>query len=447
MRYIKISNIGEIEINAFKLIGASSKRNDSSKIGFFGSGLKYALAYFLRENTELHVFSGETKINITTRSTVHRGTEFKIIQINGEDTSLTTDMGPKWGAWGAIREIYCNAIDEGANDITIVDGDSIKGSPDNTTFFIGVTPALMEVIENWSDYFCKDRTDTVSSQNNSETGIATIKESPLDSEKNTVYYAGIQRNLIIYRRGVQCHMSASHAFFNYDFSWVNINESREIGNFYLFKEQLVTFFAQSNNENLIRTLLIALHENNDIFESFLNWQNISVLSTDTWRAAIGTKTLVPLETSGWYTEKIEKNPNQYLLLPSKLVDSLVEHLPDISVLGKRIGINRFLHIDRTEKHEFLLNSVLSFFNDAKYVVNYPIEVVKFQDSYIISDSHDGTIYLADHLFLQGKHKLAEYIFLENELLVMDLHKLSTAFNDHVIAKAISILEEKTCFFL
>ena len=40
MKYLKISNKGEIDPNAFRLRGASTKRNDEMKIGFFGIGLK-----------------------------------------------------------------------------------------------------------------------------------------------------------------------------------------------------------------------------------------------------------------------------------------------------------------------------------------------------------------------------------------------------------------------
>lgn len=42
-----------------------------------------------------------------------RGDKSREILINGQGCSITTDIGPKWEAWMAIREIYSNAIDEG----------------------------------------------------------------------------------------------------------------------------------------------------------------------------------------------------------------------------------------------------------------------------------------------------------------------------------------------
>ena len=66
MKYILIENEGEIEINSFELIGASTKREDDTKIGFFGSGLKYSIAYMMRKNISFRVFSGRTELIFTT---------------------------------------------------------------------------------------------------------------------------------------------------------------------------------------------------------------------------------------------------------------------------------------------------------------------------------------------------------------------------------------------
>ena len=53
MKIIKITSKGEIDERAFSLLGASSKRDDNTKIGMFGSGLKYSLAYLLRKEIKV----------------------------------------------------------------------------------------------------------------------------------------------------------------------------------------------------------------------------------------------------------------------------------------------------------------------------------------------------------------------------------------------------------
>lgn len=50
MNYLKISNKGLLDVEALTLLGASSKRGDNTKIGMFGSGNKFSLAYLLRNN-------------------------------------------------------------------------------------------------------------------------------------------------------------------------------------------------------------------------------------------------------------------------------------------------------------------------------------------------------------------------------------------------------------
>ena len=68
MKYLKITNKNEVQIEAFTLVGASTKREDSSKIGMFGSGNKYALSYLVRNNYDLKIFSGRREFVIKTNN-------------------------------------------------------------------------------------------------------------------------------------------------------------------------------------------------------------------------------------------------------------------------------------------------------------------------------------------------------------------------------------------
>src|SRR6478672_7382653 len=117
MKSILIENNGEVDVLAFTLMGASSKREQEGKIGFFGSGNKYAIANLLRRGIAFKIFSGESEIAVTTENQTYREKEFKRIQFEKDGqvfpTSITTDMGPKWETWFIIRELYCNALDEG----------------------------------------------------------------------------------------------------------------------------------------------------------------------------------------------------------------------------------------------------------------------------------------------------------------------------------------------
>ena len=113
--YILIQNDGEIETNSFELIGASTKRDEKGKIGFFGSGLKYSIAYMMRKGIDFKIFSGLNELKFTTTKEQLKGKDFERICINGKETSYTVTMGPTWTKdWFILREVYCNALDEGS---------------------------------------------------------------------------------------------------------------------------------------------------------------------------------------------------------------------------------------------------------------------------------------------------------------------------------------------
>ena len=116
-QWLLIENKGEIDINALILMGGSTKRDDNTKVGYYGSGNKYAIALMLNRGIQFRIFSGSTEMVITTEDVQFRDKQFKKILINGQQTSLTTDMGPQWLEWSAIREWVSNSIDEGDSNI------------------------------------------------------------------------------------------------------------------------------------------------------------------------------------------------------------------------------------------------------------------------------------------------------------------------------------------
>ena len=58
MKYLKIQNKGELDIRLVALMGGSTKTNDRYKIGKFGTGLKYTLAFLFRK-----IFQSKLKEN------------------------------------------------------------------------------------------------------------------------------------------------------------------------------------------------------------------------------------------------------------------------------------------------------------------------------------------------------------------------------------------------
>lgn len=112
MEQIVFKNKGVIDLRAIKTFGVSSK-DGPNPIGFFGTGLKYAIAILLRAGCEIEIYAGLDKIAFSVIETTIRNDSFQLIKMNDEELAFTTELGKKWQIWQAFRELYCNCLDEG----------------------------------------------------------------------------------------------------------------------------------------------------------------------------------------------------------------------------------------------------------------------------------------------------------------------------------------------
>lgn len=111
MNIVSFRNPGEIDPRAITTLGVSVKESENP-IGFFGTGLKYAIAIILREGGTISISSGTEVMNFTKKPVSIRGKELELVCMNDKELSFTTDFGKNWNLFGALRELYCNCIDE-----------------------------------------------------------------------------------------------------------------------------------------------------------------------------------------------------------------------------------------------------------------------------------------------------------------------------------------------
>jgi hypothetical protein len=109
-------NDGEFDKRSFTMLGLSAKEGED-KIGFFGTGFKYAIATLLRHGLKVCIETPSTVYNFHTAESTFRDKEYTSIYCayGSEYIELpfTTHLGANWKLWQAYRELYTNAKDEG----------------------------------------------------------------------------------------------------------------------------------------------------------------------------------------------------------------------------------------------------------------------------------------------------------------------------------------------
>lgn len=112
MNLVSFQSQGLIDPLCISTIGVSVKENENP-IGYFGTGLKYAIAIILREGGTVTVWRGLEPLRFTSRPVEIRGKVLNLVCMNDVDLGFTTDLGKHWKVWQALREIHCNTKDEG----------------------------------------------------------------------------------------------------------------------------------------------------------------------------------------------------------------------------------------------------------------------------------------------------------------------------------------------
>lgn len=102
---------GEIDPRAITTFGVSSK-DGANPIGFFGTGLKYAIAILLRNGQKITIYSCGKEYKFDSVETQIRSDKFSIIRMNGVELGFTTHVGANWELWQAYRELWSNTMDE-----------------------------------------------------------------------------------------------------------------------------------------------------------------------------------------------------------------------------------------------------------------------------------------------------------------------------------------------
>lgn len=438
--YLMIENGGELDSSSLILLGASTKRNDNSKIGFFGSGNKYAIATLIRENVPFRIFSGEREVSISTEDVNFRDVNFKKILVDGHPTSLTTDMGPEWKEWMAIREWVSNSIDEGDSIINRNHNTDVIGKQGTTRFYVQHVPTIKQVVDNWNNMFAYDRTDVLFSNSKGKIYSQTKKDE----------------SMLLFRKGIRAYDSnETKSLFQYDIDGFHINESRLIDNLYAAGYKITELLLSCDNANVIRKIVQTCTFRDDTsnflyFESSLDykWKARGLLSSgvsEEWVKVLKERPLVVDALADFYPDVINKP--HYKLSANLAV--MAKEVLDIDVYGLNSDGKEFAYKAAVvnQRMQTLLDDSLEFLKKADYNVDYPIEIVEFNKTNTLGRAHDKKILLSEKVFKLGRKEITSTIIEENEHLKTGFADCTREFQNHFITLFITEMENKCGHYL
>lgn len=357
---ISFQNAGLIDPIAITTFGVHVKESDSP-IGYFGTGLKYAIAVLLRYGCSIEIYVGKKKHVFGLEIRNVRGQDFSVVTMNGKATGFTTELGKKWELWMAFRELYCNALDEGGK---VTEG-ALKPLPECTTVVVKGSP-LQECY--------RDKASIVLESNPIACGLY-INIHP--GESNYLYY-----------RGVRIYELNRPTMYTYDFRCsIDLTEDRTAKHPTLL------------SMHIVRNLLALEAEHKNLIER-------SILADDGhWESNLEFDDAVsPSETALQVAEENRLNPRL-----NKTVHTLL------------VSHNRRLPMEPIELNEIRqkqLQRAIDFCNKLEYRVDkYPIVVTDQLKGGLLGLAEDGKIYIAPKTFDMGTKYLAatlleEYLHLD-----------------------------------
>ena len=431
MKYLKITNKGELDIRLFSLMGGTTKDNDPTKIGQWGSGLKYAISFLIRNDINFVVYIGKKKVTFSTIIETINNEEFKIITVNGERTSITTKMGGSaWNEWTCLREIYSNALDEGDAKIEIFDYDFTKkfgglskedfetySVKENTTnFFIELTPKILEIYNNWDNYFIEN------------------KVPMYENESFKLYPNG--GNLKLYKQGVLIGEKDTPSLFLYDFKNADINELREYkGN---FECDLSDILYSIDDVDTIKYIIKNITE--DVYEGTIDykfWRSYTFQKpNEAWKKAFENNKII---THDIKQKAIGKQANidldHTITLPKKLYEGLNHHIKDISALRLASKINEFYEI-YDQNLELKLKQCITILEQADYFIHPEVKFLfgEFGQGTCLAriDLDKKEILLSQKLKDKSLFDFCSTLVEENEHLRTGMNDETREFQQHFI---------------
>jgi hypothetical protein len=397
------SNTGEIDPRLITTMGVNVKDCDSP-IGYFGTGLKYAIAVALRLGCRVTVQSGLVEHRFDTERTSIRGKEFGFItmatakggKISAPQTlGFTTELGKNWLPWMAYREFECNAIDEGEE--SSLAWDVPEPTEGHTRVVISGAPLVEE-------FFKKGQWRLQS-------------KAIVDGEDAEVHLRQPGNNGLFYR-GVKVADLPKQPMFAYNVKrQLTLTEDRTLSSLFAAQRAIaLTVMMSAIDETLIGRLVCPPKGS---WEEDIDWDWYDSVPSETWTKVVYRK---------WLEE------------PAKLRESAL-------VVARRANAKLFEEeIEEAElttvEHRTMQKAVEFLQSVLNVKLQHPVKVVESLGQYeILGMARDGVIWIARGTLARGTKVLAGTLLEEHLHLAHQLDDFSQSMQNWLIDKLISTGEQ------
>lgn len=267
---IIFSTPGYLEIQSTTTFGVSTKGDDA--IGFFRTGLKYAIAICLRFNQQVSIQHLNARGRVvdehvfTTKPVEISGKVFQVIHMDNIPCAFTTEVGKNWSLLDAYREFYCNTIDAKGVDLegvvegtiaTMKDGYIRKYKPSNPS-----TRIIVSGDEFYKGY--KDKSTFL------------LQPNLLHSTPEVEIHYG--KSSKVYYRGIAVHNLQYHSKYTYNIlGKIELTEDRTAKDEYILRYRISQALSTLTNPHVIESVLLA---GSTEYEHYIYYSDQTVMTTE-----------------------------------------------------------------------------------------------------------------------------------------------------------------------
>lgn len=188
-RAVVFKTPGKLDLRSITMFGMNAKPMTTSPIGFFGTGLKYAIAVLSREKIPVTLYINRKQWVIEADPSSFRGKDFTELYICSTTIGglikkriklpFTTELGKTWKLWQAFRELESNTRDELGETFIATEPDIFEGH----TYIIVESDSFVQ------EYYDREKTFLPGGLTQRQ---GTEDVQVFDRPSDAIYYRGIR---------------------------------------------------------------------------------------------------------------------------------------------------------------------------------------------------------------------------------------------------------------